>query len=120
MARMVGGFRVLGVLACVGVVATVLAGPTAVRPWIAAAAAVSGWLFVAVYSRRRWRSTYPGRAAMVFTVAVTAVLTNATAVLLWPEYGYPAWEYVTTFVYLGVGLAMVYKLGALLGARSVE
>lgn len=120
MLRLLGGVRVLFALAAVGVISTAVTGPTVSRPWIALAAAVAGAVFVCVYSRRAWRSTVPGRAAMVLTVAVTALLANVSAVLLWPGYGYPAWEYATTLLYLVVGLAIVYKLGALVGARGAD
>lgn len=120
MLRFLGGVRVLFALAAVGIVSTAIAGPTVSRPWIALVAAVAGAVFVCVYSRRAWRSTVPGRAAMVFTVAVTVLLANASAILWWPGAGYPLWEHVTTFLYLGVGLAIVYKLGALVGARDVD
>lgn len=118
MARLFGSVRALGALALVGLVATVVVGPTVSRPWIALAAAMAGLVFVCVYSRRAWRSTVAGRAAMVFTVAVTVLLANASAILWWPGGGYPLWEHATTFLYLGVGLAIVYKLGALLGVRG--
>lgn len=120
MARFLTGLPGLLVLGASGLVAMVVLGPTVARPWIAAAAAVVGWVFLAVYSRRRWRSTYAGRAAMLMTFAVSAAMTNNATLLLWPGRGYPLWEYVSTVLYVGVGLAIVYKLGALFGARGAD
>src|SRR5690606_41858436 len=58
--------------------------------------------FMGVYAFQPWRSTYAGRAAMVFTSATFVWALNATLILWWPgrEYGYPGWETGTELVYV--------------------
>ena len=75
-------------------------------------------VFMGVYAFQPWRSTYAGRAAMLFTSATFVWALNATLILWWPgsEYGYPGWETGTELVYVYVALAIAYKLFALLDA----
>lgn len=67
-------------------------------------------MFVAVYSRYDWRTTYAGRATMI-AMSVTVIYTShATLILIWP---YPHWETTQALIYLLVAYAAVYKLRAL-------
>lgn len=91
--------------------------PGVTRPWFAAVAACACWCFVAVYARRPWRDTYAGRAAMLMTLMVALVTTNASAILWWSGDGYPLWQSVTELLYLGIALASLYKLRALARAE---
>lgn len=98
-----------------GVVVSVVLPGNAYRPWFALTAFILALTFVLVYSRRPWRSTYAGRAAML-SMSVTVVYTaNVVAILWWPSdgYGYPWWEDITEVVYLGLAVAAAYKLWAL-------
>lgn len=89
------------------------------RGWFALGAFLLSLVFVAVYSRRNWKSTFGGRASML-SMATTVVYTgNACMILWWPysgEYGYPNWEVVTELVYLLIMVQVIYKLLALLRA----
>ena len=90
----------------------------ATRPHFALLACVLCAVFMGVYAFQPWRSTYAGRAAMLFTSATFVWALNATLILWWPgsEYGYPGWETGTELVYVYVALAILYKLFALLDA----
>jgi len=92
----------------------------ATRPHFALLACVLCAVFMGVYAFQPWRSTYAGRAAMVFTSATFVWALNATLILWWPgsEYGYPGWETGTELVYVYTALAILYKLFALLDAVS--
>nr|DAP03065.1 MAG TPA: hypothetical protein [Caudoviricetes sp.] len=105
-------------VATLGVWAALANETGATRPHFTLLACVLCAVFMGVYAFQPWRSTYAGRAAMVFTSATFVWSLNATLILWWPgsEYGYPGWETGTELVYVYVALAIAYKLFALLDA----
>lgn len=105
-------------VAALGVMLALLNETGGTRPYFALLVSVLCAAFMVVYSFQNWRSTYAGRAAMVFTSAVMVWSLNATLILWWPgrEYGYPGWETGTELVYVYAALAIAYKLFALLDA----
>ena len=105
-------------VATLGVWVALANGTGATRPYFALLACVLCAAFMGVYAFQPWRSTYAGRAAMVFTSATFVWSLNATLILWWPgrEYGYPGWETGTELVYVYAALAILYKLFALLDA----
>ena len=107
-------------VATLGVWVALANGTGVTRPYFALLACVLCAVFMGVYAFQPWRSTYAGRAAMVFTSATFVWSLNATLILWWPgrEYGYPGWETGTELVYVYAALAILYKLFALLDAVS--
>lgn len=105
-------------VAALGAWAALVNETGATRPYFALLACVLCAVFMGVYAFQPWRSTYAGRAAMVFTSATFVWSLNATLILWWPgrEYGYPGWEAGTELVYVYAALAIAYKLFALLDA----
>lgn len=94
----------------VGVLIIVFAGGAAHRPWIVTISFAAAVVFVLVYGRYNWRSTYPGRATM-FAMRVTALYTGHTALVLW--WRYPGWETGQTLVYWAILVSVAYKLLAM-------
>ena len=105
-------------VAAFGVTASLLNETGVTRPYFALLACMLCLAFMVVYAFQPWRSTYAGRAAMVFTSATFVWSLNATLILWWPgrDYGYPGWEVGTELVYVYAALAILYKLFALLDA----
>ena len=93
-----------------GILVIVFAGGAAHRAWIVSLSFVAAAVFVLVYSRFNWRSTYPGRATM-FAMRVTALYTGHTALGLW--WRYPGWETGQTLVYWAILVSVAYKLLAM-------
>lgn len=106
---------VLSLLFVIGFVVVLTTEGAGARAVFAGIAFILSLTFVLVYSRRAWRITYAGRAAMLSMVVTTLYTLNATLILWWPhyDYGYPAWEQFTEFVYFAVAMAALYKLRAL-------
>lgn len=89
------------------------------RGWFALGAFLLSLLFVLVYSRRNWRSTFGGRASMLSMLTTVAYTANVCMYLWFPHdggLGYPGWEQVTELVYLLIMVTVVYKLFALFRA----
>lgn len=97
-----------------GVVAIFLTPSGEARQWFILPAALLSLVFVLVYSRRPWRTTYAGRAVMISTAVTTIYSTQAAIILWYPShvYGYQGWQNVQEFIYLLIALAMGYKLRA--------
>lgn len=105
-------------VAALGVSVALLNETGVPHPYFALLACVLCAVFMGVYAFQPWRSTYAGRAAMVFTSATFVWSLNATMISWWPGpgYGYPGWETGTELVYAYAALAILYKLFALLDA----
>ena len=109
------------VVAIVGMSVSLLGDTEVVRPYFAVLACVLSFTFMVVYAFRPWRSSFAGRAAMLFTSAVFLFTLNAVAILWWPGgEGYPGHKDVTELVYVYLALAALYKLLALIGARRAD
>lgn len=93
-----------------GVLVIVFAGGAAHREWIVTFSFVLACLFVLVYRRYNWRSTYPGRATML-AMRVTSLYTGHASLVLWWEY--PHWEVGQTLVYWAIFISVAYKLLAM-------
>lgn len=99
----------------VGFATVLLTDGAGIRAYFAGVAFILALTFVLVYSRRAWRTTYAGRAAMLSMIVTTLYTANATVILWWPQYdsGFPFWEQTTEFIYFAVAMAVLYKLRAL-------
>lgn len=102
-------------LFAVGLIVVVATEGTGARAYFALTAFILALSFVLLYSRRAWRTTYAGRAAMLSMIVTTMYTANATLILWWPHYdhGFPFWEQTTEFIYFAVAMAALYKLRAL-------
>lgn len=104
------------ILIVLGAAVSILTPGDIYRGWFALAAAITSWVFVAVYSQYSWRKTYAGRATMLAMVVTSIYTTNATLVLWYPnggERGYPGWTDITELIYLALAVSALYKLRAL-------